>query len=142
MSNTSVLKEQLKTKMCLIQDITLKISVIVIRVNKLSQNFLKESARIQRKINKVQFSRPRGNHANQWPHRPMTSNIRAFYQIKARKERDLLTSKDLIQHVFNHDKAILTSEQQALENEKRDIESQIRQIRIQLNLPINLDNLY
>ena len=142
MSSNHSLREQLEAKKCQDEAITLKISAIVLSIPKLSQKFFKETAKIQNKINKVQFSRPRGNPANQWPHCPMTSRVRAFYQIKDRKERDLRIQKDLIQHIFNHDKAILTSQRLVLENEQHDIKSRIRLIRIQLNLPVNLDNLY
>ena len=142
MASEHSLREQLDAKKVQVESIVHKISVIVLSIQKLSQKLFKETAKIQHKINKVQFSRPRGNPANQWPHCPMTSRVHAFYQIKDRKERDLHIHKDLFKHIFNHDKAFLTSRRQVLENEQRDIECQVRIINIQLHQPINFDNLF
>ena len=142
MSSQQNLREQLAFKNFQIEDIVQKISALSLRIVQLSQKFYRDAAKIQQKINKVQFSRPRGNPANQWPHCPMTNRVRAFYLSKERKETQLRQDKDLLKQTFDHSKAILTCERLVLENEKSNIESQIRQIRIQLNLPINLDNLY
>ena len=141
MSSNQDLGEQLEAKKCLAQSITVKITAIELSIYKLSQKFYSENAKIQHKITKVQFSKPKGNQANQWPHCPMTPRIRSFYQIKDRKECDLRKRKELLHHIFNHDKAILTSEKQALVNEESDIRSQIRIIKIRLNQKIDLDNL-
>ena len=142
MASQLVLRQQLEEKKAQLGDIVHQISAINLKICKLSQKFTKEAGKIQKRLSKVQFSRPRGNPANQWPHCPMTNRVQAFYQSKERKETQLRQNKDLLKQTFDHSKAILTYERLVFENEKRDIGSQIRQIRIQLNLPINLDNLY
>ena len=81
-ANQNALKQQLSEKEEQLEDIVLRISAVVVKISKLSQNFFREAAKIQRSLNKVQASRPRGNPANQWPHRPITGRISAFYQAK------------------------------------------------------------
>ena len=65
MSSQQNLIEQLAFKNFQIEDIVQKISALSLRIVRLSQNFYRDAAKIQQKINKVQFSRPRGNPANQ-----------------------------------------------------------------------------
>ena len=142
MATQLVLRQQLEEKKTQLEVIEQQISTINQKICKLSQKFNKEANKIQQRINKAQASRPRGNPANQWPHCPMTNRVQAFYQSKERKETQLRQNKDLLKQTFDHSKAILTYERLVFENEKRDIGSQIRQIRIQVNLPINLNNLY
>ena len=103
------------------EDILLRISSLNRRIPQLSQKFTAEAAKIQHKLNKVQISRP------------ITNRISAFYQVKERKERELMQSKDLLQLTFDHNKAILTTQRLALENAKFHIESQIQLINIQLH---------
>ena len=109
-----------------------KVSTLVLQIRKLTLKFYKEDAKIHRKIVKVQFSRPRGNPANQWPHSPMTSRVRAFYQIKEHKETELRQSQVLLKQTFHHNKAILVNQRLELENAQADIESQNRLLKIQL----------
>ena len=127
------LQDQLTISKIHVQDIEQKISILNSNIYQLSQKFYTTAAGLQRKIDSVQFSRPRGNPANQWPHCPMTNRVRAFYQIKEHKERELRKKKDLLRQVVDHDTAILTSQRLVLENELFDVESQIRLILIQLN---------
>ena len=133
MSNQQSLKEQVATKKIQIEDIVQKISTLTHRIFSLSQKFNHEAAKIQQKITKVQFSRPRGNPANQWPHRPMTNRVQTFYQSKERKETRLRQQKDLLKQTFDHDRAILTCEKQVLANAQFDLESQIRILNIQIH---------
>ena len=133
MASQQHLRELVRDKTAEIEVIQHNISLILVKIHKLSQKFYKEDTKIQHKINKVQFSRPRGNPANQWPHTPMTSRVRVFYQIKERKETELRKSKDLLKQTFDHERAILFSQRLVLENAQRDIESQIRLITLQLH---------
>ena len=133
MSNQQSLREQVATKEIQITDIVEKISTLNLRISILSEKFNHEAAKIQQKITKVQFSRPRGNPANQWPHCPMTHRVQTFYQSKERKETRLRQQKDLLKQTFDHDKAILTCERQVLANAKFDLESQIRILNIQIH---------
>ena len=133
-----LLREQLNTKSSEIQDILQKVSALNSKINRLAQKYHSEASKLQIRIDKVQFSRPRGNPANQWPHCPMTNRVRAFYQYKERKETDLRKNKDLLSQIFHHDKAILTTQRSALDNTLRDLQSQVRMLKIQLNIPINL----
>ena len=125
MSNQQTLREEVARKGLEIEEIEAKISALTLRILRLSQKFNYDAAKIQQRITKVQFSRPRGNPANQWPHRPMTSRVRSFYQSKERKETRLRQQKDLLKQTFDHSRAILTCEKQALVNAKFDLESQI-----------------
>ena len=84
MANQQQLRDLLEAKKVQLVLIDHNISLIVLQIRKLSLKFYKEDAKVQQKINKVQFSRPRGNPANQWPHTPMTNRVRAFYQVKER----------------------------------------------------------
>ena len=127
------LRDQLTAKKLQVLDIERKVSNINLDLFQLTQRFHTDSTKIQKKIDRVQFSRPSGNPANQWPHRPMTTRISAFYQVKERKETQLRKSKDLLKLAYEHSRAIFTSQRLALENDKFDIESQIRQILIQLH---------
>ena len=127
------LQQQLGEKEAQLADVVHKLSIINLNIHKLTQKFNIEAQRIHRRISKVQASRPRGNPANQWPHRPMTSRINAFYQAKEDKEHLLWQKKDLLRQVFNHDRAILTSQRSVLTNTEHDIESQIRILKIQIH---------
>ena len=133
MTSQQNLRDQLTAKKLQVRDIQEKVSAIELSLNQLSRIFFNDSNKIQQKITRVQFSRPRGNPANQWPHCPMTSRVRSFYQAKEHKERELRKSKDLLKQVFDHNRAILTSKRLILENEQFDIESQIRLVLIQLH---------
>ena len=133
MSSQQHLKDQVTSKELLIEEIVQKISALNIRIHHLSQRYYLDAAQIQRRITKVQFSRPRGNPANQWPHRPMTPRIQAFYQSKERKESRLRQEKDLLKQTFDHGKAILTCEKNALANTQFDLKSQVRILRIQIH---------
>ena len=133
MASQLVLRQQLQEKTAQLEVIVLEISAISQKILKLSQKFTKEAVKIQKRLSKVQASRHRGNPANQWPHRPMTSSLRAFYQAKESKERKIWQSKSLLQQVFDHDKAILTSQRSVLSNEEHDLEFQIQLIRIRLH---------
>ena len=132
MSSQQSLKEQVDTKKTEIDEIAQKISALTHRIHTLSVKYNIEAAKVQRKITKVQFSRPRGNPANQWPHRPMTHRIQAFYQAKERKETSLRQQKDLLKQTFDHSRAIMTCEQNILANAKFDLESQVRILSIQI----------
>ena len=127
------LKQQLCEREALLEDTVEKISAINLKIFKLTQKFTTEIGKIQLRLSKVQASRPRGNPANQWPHRPMTNRLSIFYQTKERKERGLWQRKNLLQQAFDHDRAILTSQRLVLTNLEHDIESQIRIIKIQLH---------
>ena len=107
-----------------------KISSIDIELFKLTQNFHIQAGKLQRQINKVQFSRPRGNPANIWPHRPMTTRVRQFYQAKEGCETFLRNNMDLLKLSFDHSKAIITSKKAILESELSDTESQIKLLKI------------
>ena len=135
MASQQQLKELVSTKELQLQSIYQKISSLVLQICKLSLKFYKEDAKIHRKIVKVQFSRPRGNPANQWPHSPMTSRVRAFYQIKEQKETELRQTQALLKQTFHHNKAILINQRQELANAQSNIESQIRLLKIQLHWP-------
>ena len=137
MATNQTLKDQLATKNVQLQVIVHQIDTIKKNIYKLSQKFLSESAKLQNRINKVQFSRPRGNPSNQWPHCPMTNRIHIFHQNKERKLKDLYKTKDLKRQTFDHEKALLTSKRSTLEAEKKEIQSQVKLINIQLNLPVN-----
>ena len=106
MANDQTLQDQLAAKTSQVDDIVHQISTIQLSINKLSQKFNCESVKLQQKINKVQFSVPRGNPSNQWPHCPMSSRTRAFHQIKDRKERDLRNKKDFIKQEYDHDSLV------------------------------------
>ena len=133
MSNQQNLRRQVATKELQIEDIVQKISALTHRILSLSQKFNHDAAKIQKKITKVQFSRPRGNPANQWPHCPMTNRVQIFYQAKERKETMLRQQKDLLKQTFDHSRAILTCERQTLVNAQFDLESQIRILNIQIH---------
>ena len=87
MSSQLALRQQLEEKEAQLEVTVHKISVINQKNFKLTQKFTVEAGKIQKRLSKLQASRPRGNPANQWPHRPMNSNLRAFYQAKEAKER-------------------------------------------------------
>ena len=127
------LQQQLGEKEAQLADVVHKLSIINLNIHKLTQKFNIEAQRIHRRISKVQASRPRGNPANQWPHCPMTPRVSAFYQTKEFKETELRKNKDLLKQVYDHKRAILTSQCLVLKNEQFDLESQIRLIRIQLH---------
>ena len=110
MSSQQSLKDQVDTKKTEIDEIAQKISALTHRIHTLSVKYNIEAAKVQRKITKVQFSRPRGNPANQWPHRPMTHRIQAFYQAKEREETSVRQQKDLLKQTFDHSRAIMTCE--------------------------------
>ena len=133
MASQLVLRQQLQEKTAQLEVIVLEISAISQKILKLSQKFTKEAVKIQKRLSKVQASRHRGNPANQWPHRPMTSSLRAFYQAKEGKERSLWQDKNLLRQVFDHDRAILTCQRSTFSNAEHDIESQIRILKIQLH---------
>ena len=95
MTSRQKLREQLDSKKVQLEVIEQNISSLALKIRKLSLKFYKEDGKVQHKINKIQFSRPRGNPTNQWPHTPMTSRVRAFYQIKERKETELRQSQDI-----------------------------------------------
>ena len=133
MSGPQLLREQVTIKEAQIQGIVQKISALNLSIFQLSQKYYREADKVQRKITKVQFSRPRGNPANQWPHQPMTPRVQAFYQSKERKESRLRREKDLLKQTFDHSKAILTCQRQVLTNEQFDLESQIRILKIQIH---------
>ena len=133
MSTQQILREQVATKRLQIEDIVHKISALTLRIHCLSQKFNLDAAKIQQRINKVQFSRPRGNPANQWPHCPMTIRVQIFYQSKERKETRLRQQKDALRQTFDHSRAILTCEKQTLVNAKFDLESQIQILNIRIH---------
>ena len=87
------LRQQLSKKEAQLEVIVQKISAANLNIYKLSQKFYIEAAKIQQSLSKVQASRPRGNPANQWPHRPMTPSLRGFFQAKENKERKLWQKK-------------------------------------------------
>ena len=72
MSRQQNLRDQLNAKKVQLEVIVQKILSIVRNIHQLTQIFSIEAAKLQHKISKVQFSRPRGQPANQWPHAPMT----------------------------------------------------------------------
>ena len=129
----SVLLAQAATKKSQIEVCEQQISAINLRVYKLTQSFNTNAAKLQQKINKVQFSRPRGNPANQWPHRPMCIRVQLFYEIKEAKEQKLSRDKDLLKQTYDHKRAILSAQKLSLENAQFDLESELRQVNIQLH---------
>ena len=133
MSSQQFLREQVTIKDAQIEDLVHKISPLNLRILCLSQKYNGEADKIQRKITKVQFSRPRGNPANQWPHRPMTPRVQVFYQTKESKESRLRQEKDLLKQTFDHSKAILTCQRQVFANAQFDLESQVRILKIQIH---------
>ena len=137
MAYNQTLKDQLVAKNTQVQVIVQQINNINLAIHRLTEKFNVESNKLQHRIDKVQFSRPRGNPSNYWPHSPMTDRIRAFYVIKERKESDLRRVKDSKRQTFDHEKAILTSRLLPLTKDKHELESQIKKINIQLNNPIN-----
>ena len=82
MANQTALRQQLAERESQLEVIAHKISTIILKISKLSRKFFIEADRIQQRINKVQASRPRGNPATQWPHRPISSAISAFLHQK------------------------------------------------------------
>ena len=133
MSNQQCLRQQVTLKEAQIVDIVDKISELTTRINNLSQKYNRDAFKIQQKITKVQFSRPRGNPANQWPHCPITPRLQAFYQSKERRESRLRQEKDLLKQSYDHSRSILTCQRQALANAQYDLESQIRILKIQIH---------
>ena len=133
MSSQQFLREQVTIKDAQIEDLVHKISPLNLRILCLSQKYNGEADKIQRKITKVQFSRPRGNPANQWPHCPITPRLQAFYQSKERRESRLRQEKDLLKQSYDHSRSILTCQRQALANAQYDLESQIRILKIQIH---------
>ena len=132
-SKQIALRQQLGERQVQLENIVKKISAVNLTIYKLTLKFNKEANKIQQQLNRVLASRPRGNPANQWPHRPMTNRLSAFYQVKERKERELWQKKSLLRQVFDHERAILTSQRLVLTNSEHDIESQIRIIKIQIH---------
>ena len=122
MSSQRNLKEQVTSKELQLEVISNKISSLNLQILNLSQKYNFDADKLQRKITKVQFSQPRGNPANQWPHCPMTPRIQAFHQSKGRKESRLRQEKDMLKQTFDHGKAILTCERQVLANAQFDLE--------------------
>ena len=61
MAHNQTLKDQLAAKSNQVQVLVQQIDNIEQNIHKLSQKFRSESAKLQHRINKVQFSRPRGN---------------------------------------------------------------------------------
>ena len=129
-----LLREQLNTKSSEIQYILQKVSALNSKINRLAQKYHSEASKLQIRIDKVQFSRPRGNPSDLWPHCPMTDRVRLFYQNKERKERSLRADKNLLKMTFDHSRAILLTQRLNLENAQRDLESQIRLIQIRFHL--------
>ena len=54
-----LLQEQLSAKTSQIEDILRKVSVLNLRINSLSQKFHSDASKLQVRIDRVQFSRPR-----------------------------------------------------------------------------------
>ena len=133
MSSQQDLREQVAAKKTQIEVVIQKISALTQLILTLSLKYNREAAKIQRQITKVQFSRPRGNPANQWPHRPMTNRIQAFYQAKERRDTRLRQEKDLLKQTFDHSRAIMTCERNVLTNTQFDLESQVRILNIQIH---------
>ena len=131
---------ELLAKQAQLSDVTQKILSVNIDIQILTLKFSTDSNKIHNKLSKVQLSRPRGNPANYWPHRPMTNRISLFYQTKERKVSLLNQRKELLKLTFEHSRAILVNQKLVLISEQRDVESQIKLIRIRLGLPINLLN--
>ena len=132
MTSQQGLREQVTLKELQIEVIVNQISALNLNILNLTQRYNFVSDKLNRKITKVQFSRPRGNPANQWPHCPMTPRIQAFYESKERKESKFRQEKDLLKQTFDHDRAVLTSERHALSSAQFDLESQIRILKIQI----------
>ena len=130
------LSNDLQSKQARHDALTQQISLLLVDIHRLTVKFSSESNKLQIKISKVQFSRPRGNPANYWPHRPMTNRIRLFYQAKENKEKLLRQNQELVKLTFKHNRAILVHHKLVLLNEQSDLESQIKLIKIRLNLPI------
>ena len=130
------LTSELLVKQVRLNCLTQQISLILVDIHKLTLKFNAESNRLQIKISKVQFSRPRGNPANYWPHRPMTNRIRLFYQSKENKESSLRQNQEMVKLTFEHNRAILVQRKLVLLNEKSDLESQIKLIKIRLGHPV------
>ena len=110
MASVQALRDQLAAKKVQSDDTSKKISDLNLKIYRLSQEFKCEAAKIQHRITKVQLSRPRGNPANQWPHCPMSHRFNAFFQSKDRRERALWKKEDQLKQSFDHEKAILTSQ--------------------------------
>ena len=121
---------ELLAKQTRLEELTKQILVINVDLQQLTLQFNTNANRIQSRISKVQFSRPRGNPANYWPHRPMTNRIHLFYQAKEKKEGLLRQNKEMLKLTFEHNRAILINRKLVLINEQSDLESQIRLIRI------------
>ena len=114
-------------------EVSKQLSEIYLKIRVMSQQFYSDANKLHCKITKVQLSRPRGSQANQWPHCPMSLRVQQFYQAKDIKERALWTKKDNLRRLFDHEKAILTSQTLQLENLILDYEAKIRQLNIQIN---------
>ena len=123
-------KSELTARQVEIASILEKIISLDLELFKLIQRFNVETGKLHTQIHKIQFSRPRGNPANIWPHRPMTDRVRLFYQAKESRETFLRRNKDLLKLSFDHSKAIITSRKSVLENDIHDLESQIRLLQV------------
>ena len=135
---TANLSRDLLSKQTHLAAVTHQITTININIQALTHKFNIEANKIKAKLTRVQLSRPTGNPANYWPHRPMTNRINLFYQTKERKVSSLTQRQEMLTLTFEHNRAILLSQKLALNSEQSDIESQIKLIRIRLGLPINL----
>ena len=123
-------RDELTTKQIRVSEIQEKLSSLNSQLHNLSRKFHIEAGKLQQQIQKVQFSRPRGNPANYWPHRPMTTRIQLFYEAKERRESFLRKNKDILKLSFDHSKAIITSEKKILDSELFDLESQMRLLKV------------
>ena len=80
MASQLALSQQLAEKEVQLQEIEHQVSNINLKISKLSQKFFIEANKIQTRINRVQASRPRGNPANHWPHRPITNSFSLLFR--------------------------------------------------------------
>ena len=121
-----------------LDEVTRQVQAVNGRIQIITLKFNTEANKLRNRISKVQLSRPRGNPLNYWPHCPMTNRINLFYQTKERKLSILTQRKEVLRLTYEHDRAILVNQKLVLISEQRDIESQIKLIRIRLGLPIKL----
>ena len=98
------------------------------------QDFGEKIKVIDAKIAKTQLSRPRGNPSKKWPHTPMSSTDKKFWNWKEARERTLHAERDVL--VANRD-GFIEMEQSRIRQLTAmlsDVETIIKLLHVRLNV--------
>ena len=98
------------------------------------QDFGEKIKVIDAKIAKTQLSRPRGNPCKKWPHTPMSSTDKKFWNWKEARERTLHAERDVL---FANRDGFIEMEQSRIRQLTAmlsDVETIIKILRVRLDV--------